>query len=533
MDRGWFMTNTFVPNIWFLRPIAVVALILSGLVMAASAESHVRIVRLSDVDGNVQIDRGTGEGFDAAITNMPVVEGMQIWTRDGSRAEVEFENGSTIRVAAGSHLSFPRLSLDDEGTKISEVQLDGGTGYFDLKPGRHDAFHLRFGQHTVSPRRSVSFRIVMGTSEAELAVMHGDLEVTAANGPVEVGKNHTATFDVDASDTQVEVAKGVEEGPYDDWNRQQRDYHDRYMASASSYTNSPYSYGGSDLSYFGNYIQAGGYGYVWRPYSVGLGWDPFADGAWVFYPGFGYTWVSSAPWGWLPYRYGGWNYIGGYGWCWSPGGWNSWNSMPAIASRPVSYTPPVVPVLPVRGTGGPGLLPGRGVVIVQGGLAQNPGGNQSLNQGLGNGGVRIPVLPVRDDRWQRPVPRGDGFGTSASTSTSTSTSTGPHTVVPTKTQGGFNQSGRNGAPSAPGDRSVTPTNTNRQTIVPAPSAPSAPSAPAKPAPSAPTVTPSKPHASSGGASASPSSGSAMHSTFNSGSTSHSSAPAAHSSSGHH
>src|SRR2546425_4218298 len=63
-------------------------------VASASAESKARIVRLSEVQGRVQMDRGTGDGFDKTFLNMPVVEGSRLKTGDDGRAEVEFEDGS-------------------------------------------------------------------------------------------------------------------------------------------------------------------------------------------------------------------------------------------------------------------------------------------------------------------------------------------------------------------------------------------------------------------------------------------------------
>src|SRR5437764_14310843 len=93
----------------------------------------------------------------------------------------------------------------------------------------------------------------------------------------------------------------------------------------------------------------------WQPYFTGLGWDPFMNGAWMWYPGWGYTWVSGYPWGWLPYRYGSWRYAGSYGWLWSPGGrQNGWAPAPVIVGAPPTYRapqPPVVrPTLPPPGT---------------------------------------------------------------------------------------------------------------------------------------------------------------------------------------
>ncbi len=40
------------------------------LVVSASAESKARIVRLSEVQGSVQMDRGTGDGFDKTFLDV-------------------------------------------------------------------------------------------------------------------------------------------------------------------------------------------------------------------------------------------------------------------------------------------------------------------------------------------------------------------------------------------------------------------------------------------------------------------------------
>ncbi len=64
--------------------------------VAAQATSHVRIVRLSYVDGKVQMERASGQGLERAILNAPIVEGTRILTGSNGLAEVEFEDNSTV-----------------------------------------------------------------------------------------------------------------------------------------------------------------------------------------------------------------------------------------------------------------------------------------------------------------------------------------------------------------------------------------------------------------------------------------------------
>ena len=54
-----------------------------------SGVSKVRIVRLSEVKGEVQLDRDTGRGFEPASANLPIVEHSRLRTATGV-AEVEF-----------------------------------------------------------------------------------------------------------------------------------------------------------------------------------------------------------------------------------------------------------------------------------------------------------------------------------------------------------------------------------------------------------------------------------------------------------
>ena len=56
--------------------IALLTLAALLLTLPAFADSQVRIVRLSQVDGDVQADRNTGQGFEKAFLNMPVTQGM-------------------------------------------------------------------------------------------------------------------------------------------------------------------------------------------------------------------------------------------------------------------------------------------------------------------------------------------------------------------------------------------------------------------------------------------------------------------------
>lgn len=329
--------------------VSVLLVLLAALVFAPSAraDSQARIVRLSLVDGSVQIDRG--QGFEKAITNMPITQGMKLSTADGARAEVEFEDGTTLRMAPRTGVEFPALGLRSSGARVTTVRVSQGTAYFNVRHKRDDDFRVAFANREINADRNVHFRLDLASGNPELAVFKGDLDINGPQARVSVKKNETLTFDA-ADAVRYDLAKNIAPQSYDDWDNERINYMSQY-ASRSYNTRSPYYYGASDLNYYGSWNSFPGYGMMWQPYGVGYGWDPFNNGAWAWYPGFGYTWVSTYPWGWTPYRYGSWSFISGFGWGWQPGLWNTWYTVPPIYNAPAFYQAPRPP-LPVTVVGG-------------------------------------------------------------------------------------------------------------------------------------------------------------------------------------
>jgi hypothetical protein len=333
-------------------------------VVSASAESKARIVRLSDVEGTVQMDRGTGDGLEKAFLNLPVIEGSHLKTGKDGRAEIEFEDGSALRLGPDSELAFTRLALGDDGQKFSTVQLLSGTAYGNLREKRDDQFQLNFAKESITVPAAAHFRVVLEDANATVAVFKGRVDASGPSGQAEVAEKHSATIDLASTDGSnkdaIVLAKNYDQDPLDGWDRQQNDYHDRYATTKGSSFNSPYGYGVSDLNYYGNFMNVPGYGYAWQPFLMDASWSPFMDGAWSYYPGAGYMWVSGYPWGWMPYRYGNWAFVPGYGWIWQPGYWNTYYAIPRVVNPPARWKAAMPPTT------------GHSTVLVGRGLTSNP-----------------------------------------------------------------------------------------------------------------------------------------------------------------
>jgi len=118
----------------------------------------VRIVRLSNVEGTVQVDRNAGKGLRKnAFLNMPMVEGMKVGDqRQWTRGRWSFEDGSTLRITPKSCMEFTKLSLRDSGGRVSTLTLRTGQAYVNyLAKQKDDEFTLAFSNETVPLTRPV------------------------------------------------------------------------------------------------------------------------------------------------------------------------------------------------------------------------------------------------------------------------------------------------------------------------------------------------------------------------------------------
>jgi hypothetical protein len=349
--------TVFLSTLWF-----------AAALTAQTAETHktgdnaskVRIVRLSEVKGEVLMDRAIGRGLEPAITNLPIVEQTRLQTALGA-AEVEFEDNSSLRIGPNSIVEFPKLERMPNGTTVSWARVLKGTAYVSLmKPSLVNQFTLLFGAQSVLLPPSSHVRLEMGTADARLAVLDGALKLQGAAGDVEVAKKKTVTFNL-ATAGELTVDNHLASEPLDTWDKNSVGYHQR-LALVSSLNSSPYVYGMNDLMYYGNFADASscGGGMMWRPYFASAAWDPYSNGSWAWYGNSGYSWVSPYPWGWTPYHSGSWSFCPGMGWGWAPGG--NWMGLNNVAMLPPQGGPgsgggrPILPARPPV-SGGPTVVP--------------------------------------------------------------------------------------------------------------------------------------------------------------------------------
>jgi len=288
------------------------------LAVQAIDYSYARIVHISYIEGQVQIARAGSDTWEAAVLNMPIEHGFAISTAQG-RAEVEFENATTARIADSSELQFTDLALAD-GARVTKLNLTQGTATFYANLASHDSFEVDTPDLQVAVPGNARFRVDAYTNGSSVTVFKGSVEVNSSAGTLHLGKGKTLSFRPNEAQ-EVTIERAGEPDAWDRWVDSRDEDVQIAARQEAQYVNGgyPLDSGLYDLYAYGGWYPIAGYGYCWQPYGVGFGWSPFTYGYWGSYPGWGPTWIGYEPWGWVPYHYGGWIFSPVYGWMWSPG----------------------------------------------------------------------------------------------------------------------------------------------------------------------------------------------------------------------
>jgi hypothetical protein len=329
--------------------------------MAASASPTVRVVRLSLAQGDVQVDRNLagnqGDGWEQAINNMPLIQGARLYAAENSKAELEFEDGSSIRLVGPAQISLNQLSLTPDGAPVNQIEIDSGLVYVNARLNDHADFRIEDPNgESFAVTQPSHLRFKVEEQVALLSVMDGEVDALndAGNSKVHGGQSYNYILGQPESAARLDKVPQQNE---DAWDQQRDQYDGQYAAAGAQYSGSenPEAYGQADLGYYGGYQDIPGYGESWQPSGVGPDWEPFDDGAWSYYPDWGWTFVSAYPWGWCPYYFGNWFYVNGRGWWWHPGPHlghgephglghgGGFHAQPQLASTPHGFSAPHPP----------------------------------------------------------------------------------------------------------------------------------------------------------------------------------------------
>ncbi len=291
-----------------IQPLIVSLLLLlsPGLLHADSLGS----IHISHLEGDVQVaSEDSGEWVPASV-NMPLREGDRLWVPDESRAEVQFQTGTVVRL--------------DEESALDILRVDGSSAQFYLAQGRA---YLNFWNVTEGflqldtplasatvATRSIFMVDVADSGATELSVLKGIIEADSRSGTTTVTPGKKLTV---RDRGYTDLSSLGRSDRWEEWNST-RDARLVQESESSRYLPAELRPYAGDMDAHGRWIYVQGYEYVWTPTVIHTSdWAPYRVGRWVWI-GNDYVWVSYEPWGWVPYHYGRWAFAARIGWFWVP-----------------------------------------------------------------------------------------------------------------------------------------------------------------------------------------------------------------------
>ncbi len=281
----------------------------------AAADQQHGIARLSIVQGDVNVRRADNGQFAAATINAPLSAQDQLQTSGGSRAEVELDAASLVRLAPDTEVGFATL-------EYGRYQLQLGAGTIIYRVLRNSTAQVEIDTPSIGfrPLSQGEFRLsVLPDGTTQITAHSGQGEIFGPRGSQQLPTGQSVLVRGNASDPEFRNTFEAPRDQFDDWSAQR----DSELLSSQSYRYvNPNIPGADDLDRYGNWVPSQ-YGQVWAPQSEAPDWSPYSTGEWAWQDYYGWTWVDSAPWGWAPYHYGRWFNNGAYGWCWWPGAFST------------------------------------------------------------------------------------------------------------------------------------------------------------------------------------------------------------------
>ena len=296
-----------------LAVLAVLAAAAAPVAARADDGAGIGVARINFMQGSVAVQRGDSATSTAAALNAPVLGADYVTTGAGSRAEIQLDGATAVRLGPNVQLRFTHLDAGDR-----ELQLAEGT--VDLRVLRASAGRAQIDTPSVAVRADTagSYRITVdadGRTFVTVRSGRADVVTPQVTQTLLPGTTLLAQGPADQPSLQTEAVVAA-----DDFDRFNADRDARELRALGDAYVPPGIAGVDDLYAYGRWVSDPTYGTVWVPTYVAAGWAPYRDGRWVWEDTYGWTWLGYEPWGWAPYHYGRWLYQPAYGgWVWVPG----------------------------------------------------------------------------------------------------------------------------------------------------------------------------------------------------------------------
>lgn len=283
---------------------------------------------ISYVEGNPKVIRAD-QTQEAAVVNLPVAPGDVLLTDDASRCELQFDNGTIMRLDKKSQLKVTTVLAKSltSNWKITTLELQEGKLYSINQSYNRECFQVITPNSAIKLKNNSLTTIMLKDGETHLACDRGKFEVMYG-GDVKNLKEDTVSkgegYIVTADNRFVKNEK--RDIDFLAWNEYINNNFKELHYGISKVPQKLYKYSKGLVTWaekwsslVGEWVYDDLFGYVWKPL------DPryahpgrlFINASYTTINGQTFL-VPNEPWGWVPAHMGTWVWMK-WGWTWIPG----------------------------------------------------------------------------------------------------------------------------------------------------------------------------------------------------------------------
>ena len=285
------------------------------------------------VEKGCKVKREFSPSPEEAVLNFPLIPGDIIFTSENSRCEIQFDNGTIIRLDKNTELKIETILAQSLTSrwKITTLVLNKGKVYVMNKNYRKEMFQfitpnaaIKLKDNSVSKievneKGETYFQVIRGKGYIKYGPDEKNLKTEKVQKAerVLVNLNH-----------QLILRELVEDTDFDLWNEVMNEHFREIHWGRSKIPGPIYKFPKAVIYFaekyanrYGEWIYTDLFGYVWKPHYSNYypsGWMPYTYGRWILING-QLFWVPAEPWGWVPYHFGVWHWTEKWGWIWIPG----------------------------------------------------------------------------------------------------------------------------------------------------------------------------------------------------------------------
>ncbi len=264
--------------------------------------------RISFIQGFAQIQPAGSKEWQVASVNVPIRAGDRFWTAEDARMELQFKNGTILRLDYSTTLAV--LNLDE-----TAMQFHLSMGHLLFRSSRKPTktIQVDLPDSSLVVQDKALFRVdITPEGGEEFGLFQGSMEIASAGSKARIRTGEMLTLE----NGSAEVTPLQPADEWEQWNTN-RDLTQSNAAVSAQYLPQELNVYANDLNNNGDWVNIPGYGYCWEPrVGIAVGWAPYRSGRWIWMNE-DWVWVSLESWGWAPYHYGRWVSYSDR-WCWVP-----------------------------------------------------------------------------------------------------------------------------------------------------------------------------------------------------------------------